>query len=173
MLSREEMNETQEKLFDTSIFLGKLLALGLVFRSFIFLYPSTAGLQNSLAKILSSLLNFTGFSSTVQGTLILTADATYRITQDCLGWKSIAAFSGLTLASSRIREKWRFLAAGIFLLVLLNIVRVFTTIHLASIDFISYDIIHGTLWKWGLTVAVLALWSWEFVDLDEIKRTFK
>ncbi|MFB6147932.1 MAG: hypothetical protein ABEJ66_03535, partial [Candidatus Nanohaloarchaea archaeon] len=72
--------------------------------------------------------------------------------------KSMAAFTGLLFASGSLKKHYRFLAAGLLGLFLANIARVTSTVYLSHAGLISFDIIHGTLWKWGLTAVVLGLW---------------
>lgn len=159
---RREMNKRQRKLFETSLFLGRLLTAGIIFQLILFLYPSTYGIQAWFAGLISTLLGFTGLETTKEGIFILLDGASYRVTQDCLGWKSMAVFTGLMFASSSLRKHYRFLLAGIAVLLLANTVRVVSTVYLSHTGIISFSIIHGTLWKWGLTAVVLGLWVYWF-----------
>jgi exosortase/archaeosortase family protein len=157
-----EMDERQQKLFRTSLFLGKLLAAGAVFQAVIFLYPETYGIQAWYAGMISGVLNSLGLEATASSHYILMDSGIYRITQDCLGWKSIAAFTGLMFASGSLRKHYRFLLAGIGTLLVANVVRVVSTVYLSHTGVVSFDIIHGTLWKWGLTAVVLLMWFYWF-----------
>lgn len=156
------MDERQQKLFQTSLFLGKLLAAGAVFQTFIFLYPETYGIQSWYAGMITGLLNSLGLEATSSSHYVLMDSGIYRITQDCLGWKSMAAFTGLVFASGPLRRHYRFLLAGFLTLMIANVVRVVSTVYLSHTGFVSFDIIHGTLWKWGLTALVLIIWFYWF-----------
>lgn len=162
----EEMDDRQRKLFETSVFLAKLLFAGIIFRTILFLEPGTYTLQTWLSDITSSLLNAIGVSSSVDGVFVMLETGVYEITRDCLGWKSMAAFLGLMFASSSLRENRRFIFTGLLVIIASNIVRVTTTIYLTHIGFISFDIIHGTLWRWGLTAVVMLLWLQWLQDKD-------
>ncbi len=158
-LNPDEMDERQEKLYETSVFLARLLAAGIVFQAILFIYPDTYSLQAGLTGLVSTLLNWIGVPSYYEGIFIFLGESSFRVTQDCLGWKSIAAFMGLMFASSgNLREHRNFILAGISALVVGNVVRVITTIYLSHINLISFEIIHGIFWKWGLTALVLVLW---------------
>ncbi len=157
---REELDERQKKLYHTSLFLGKLLVAGIFFQLILWVYPDTGLLQSGLAKIVSVLLQLSGLENTAWGIKIFTKDAVYLISQDCLGWKSIAAFTGLIFASDhRLGEHAEFIGLGATAIASANILRVVTTIHLSDLGIVSFDIIHGFLWKWSLTLFVLILWG--------------
>lgn len=157
-----EMDEKQRKLYRTSVFLGKLLVAGAVFQALVFLYPSTYGIQSWFAGLVSGILEFLGVEASASGYFVLLESGTYRITQDCLGWKSIAAFTGLMFASSSMRNHYRFLLSGIAIILVANVVRVVSTVYLSHTGVLSFSIIHGTLWRWGLTAVVMVLWIYWF-----------
>lgn len=157
-LDTGELDRRQWKLLYTSIFLGKLLFAGAIFQLVLFLYPSTYGIQAWFAGIVSRVLGLLGIQATHTGYFIFLDSGTYQITQDCLGWKSMAAFTGLMYASGPLGKHWRYLFTGIGVLAAANMVRVVSTVYLSHQGIISFDIIHGTLWKWGLTAVVLILW---------------
>ncbi|MFB6291844.1 MAG: exosortase/archaeosortase family protein [Candidatus Nanohaloarchaea archaeon] len=162
-LEPKDMDERQEKLFNTSVFMARLLLIGLVFQAVLFIYPSTYGLQEGFAEMMAAILNSIGIESSAEKVFVYAGNEVYRITQDCLGWKSAAALTGLVMASPGDRGgRARFAAVGIAALMVANIFRVLTTIYLSHIGFLSFDIIHGIFWKWGLTVLVLAMWIYWF-----------
>ncbi len=160
----EDMNKRQRKLFSTSVFLGKLLIAGIVFQAIIYLNPDTYSLQVWFAAMITLLLNLAGVEAVHEGILILLDTGVYRMIQDCLGWKSKAVFVGLMFASSSLRKHYRFMISGLVAIFLANIIRVFTTIYLSHLGIVSFEVIHGTLWRWGLTVVVLALWLYWFQE---------
>ncbi|MFB6241832.1 MAG: exosortase/archaeosortase family protein [Candidatus Nanosalina sp.] len=161
----EGFSERQERLFDTNIFLAKMLAAGAVFHLILYIYPNTVPLQALFSDLIAGTMNLFGYSFYSPEVFLLGAGgAAYEITQDCLGWKSMMAFTALMYASpGRTRNNLRFLGAGLALIFLANIVRVVTTVHLAELGVISFGVIHGFLWKWGLTAIVLIAWGyWSF-----------
>ena len=170
----EEFTETQQKLFDTLQFMAKLLIAGAVFQGILYIYPDTTPLQSVLAQIIGGMLGSAGIISQVDGISVLTGQAEYVITQDCLGWKSMAAFLGLIYASTeRTLEHLTFILQGLVILVIANIVRVYTTVVLAERGIISFELIHGVLWRWSLTLLVLGLWIYWMKDLKEREPIFQ
>ncbi|MFB6100392.1 MAG: archaeosortase/exosortase family protein [Candidatus Nanohalobium sp.] len=174
MINTEDFTETQQKLFKTLVFLGKLLLAGAVFHGILWIYPDTDLLQAFLADIISAMLKSTGFQSAADGTYITLSGMQYVITQDCLGWKSLAAFTGLMYASSkRTLEHLNFILQGFAVILIANIIRVYTTIFLAEKGIISFNIIHDVLWSWSLTFLVLAIWAYWFLNLKDREPVYQ
>lgn len=140
-------------------FVFKLLLAGLVFRAIIFLNPDTYFLQEQLAELTADTLNYLGGNYYARDALILGERGSYLVTRDCLGWKSVSAFIGLVFASTKnlVRHS-KTLIIGTVLLLVINLVRVVTTVWLSEIGLISFEIIHTFLWRWGMTLTVLIAW---------------
>jgi len=164
----EQFTETQQKLFETLKFMGKLLLAGAVFQLILYIYPDTRFLQAGLAQIISAMLQSTGFQTATEGISIIISNTEYIITQDCLGWKSVAAFTALIYASNeRTVEHITFIIQGAASIILANIIRVYTTVLLAERGIISFNIIHDVLWSWSLTLIVLILWLYWLKNLKD------
>ncbi len=159
------MTSFQRRLYQTSVFLGKLLLVGAIFQSIIWLSPSTVEIQSFYAGFLTYLMNLFGAEAVNSGIDIhLNNNSIYRIVQDCLGWKSIMMFTGLTFASHRersVRKTLKYLGTGIILIQIGNIVRILSTIYLAESGIISFEIIHGLFWTWGLAALVFVIWVYQ------------
>lgn len=156
MFEDRELSEKQQKMLEANIFLGKMLAVGAVFHLILWAYPDTSWLQARYADFIAYLMNFFGYSFRAESVFILPG---YEITQDCLGWKSVMAFTALVFSStSRYRDNLRYILAGAGIIIVANTVRILTTIHLSELGLISFEIIHGFLWKWSLTALVLLGW---------------
>jgi exosortase/archaeosortase family protein len=168
--SREDMNDRQEKLFEGLKFFSKLLFAGLIFQAILYIYPDTTSLQAFLAQITAVLVDpLMKTSFTASGINVVTEGFRYVITQDCLGWKSMAAFTALIFASTeKYRKNLKYVLGGILVIFLANIARIVTTIYLSHTGIISFEIIHDTLWKWSLTGLVLVLWVIWFEKLRHI-----
>lgn len=155
----EEFNERQKKLFDTSIFLSKMLLAGAFFQLLIIIYPDTTGFQAALADITQRILEILGVNLRKQGINLIDQNVTYIVTQDCLGWKSMAAFTALIFSSTNQYRKYiKPLVLGLLAIINVNIFRIVTTIYLSHINLISFEIIHSFFWKWGLTFLVIIMW---------------
>ena len=156
----EDMNDFDRRLYETTKFVGKLLIAGLVFRGVLFVIPTTYQVQAAFTSLIGYLLSFTGLEVMTEGIRLFTDEAVYIIVQDCLGWKSMAVFLGLMWASTkRTLEHLNYILAGLGVLVIGNVLRVFSTVYLAEIGLFSYEIIHGVLWRWSLTLIVLGIWG--------------
>lgn len=172
--SKENMNERQEKLFEGLKFFSKLLFAGLIFQAILYIYPDTTGFQAFLAQLIAFLVDpLMKASFTASGIDVVTDGIRYVITQDCLGWKSKAAFTALIFASTeKYRKNIKYVFAGLVLIFLANIVRIVTTIYLSHTGVISFEIIHDTLWKWSLTGLVLLMWVIWFEKLQYVDNPF-
>lgn len=165
-----DLTERQEKLNKTLLFMIKLLAAGAVFHLILNIYPDTTSLQIALAQQVDAILSTIGLNLQQDGIYLISEQARYYITQDCLGWKSMAMFTGLVFAgSAKFRNHLKYVFGGIMLIYLANIVRVVSTIYLAEAGIISFGVIHGILWKWGLTALVLVMWlTWfNYAEIEE------
>ena len=161
--ARDELSQRQEKLLETNIFLAKMLAVGAIFHGILYIYPNTVPVQAVFSDFIAGLMNFFGYSFSSPSVYIVQGSTAYEITQDCLGWKSMMAFTALMYASpGKLSKHLKYLFAGLGVIVLANIVRVVTTIHLTELGLISFEIVHGFLWKWSLTAVVLVVWIYWF-----------
>ncbi len=156
----ETVDFNHEKLKSILLFWLKLLAVGLVFRAVLLLDPPTALLQEIQASYTGYWLQAVGLDPTVKGSFIHLSGETYLITRDCLGWKSMFLFIGLVFASAKKVGNLRFfLPTGLLVILAANNLRILSTIFLVEAGFFSWDVIHGFLWRWGLTAVVLLVWS--------------
>lgn len=162
----EELEGRERKLYETSIFVSKMVLAGLIFQLVLFTYPDTYGLQAGLAHVTQILLELFGVELERQGALLVDSRKSYLVTQDCLGWKSMAAFTALLFSStSEYRRHLKPFIAGIIVIGSVNIIRVSTTVYLSQAGLISFEIIHSLFWKWGLTFTVIVLWLfWLYND---------
>jgi exosortase/archaeosortase family protein len=174
IIQKEDLNDTQEKLYDTLVFLVKLIAAGAVFRAILWIYPDTQIIQAFFAEFIAAMLNSTGLETVTQGIYISIKETPYVITQDCLGWKSLAAFTGLVYASTkRTLEHLNFILQGFAIIIIANIIRVYTTVLLAEKEVISFSIIHDVLWSWSLTLLVLIIWAYWFTKMKDSEPLFQ
>lgn len=152
------LSDRDRKILDANIFLGKMLVVGAVFHAVLFLYPNTVPVQEAFAGFLTDSMNLFGYGFTHHGVYMMDGGSGYEITQDCLGWKSMMAFTALMVSSGKVITNLKYLIGGLGLIVVANFVRVVTTVHLAEIGLFSFEIIHGFLWRWSLTAIVLVIW---------------
>lgn len=169
----EEFNQRQKKLYQTLKFFTKLVATGLIFQLILYIYPDTTAAQAFLAQITAAIIDpLTKASFTVSGIEVVTPGVRYIITQDCLGWKSMSIFTALIFASTeKFREQLDWVITGLIVIFVANVVRIVTTVLLSHGGIVSFEIIHDTLWKWSLTVLVLAMWWLWFEKLGGTQVT--
>lgn len=155
----ESFNEKQRKLFDTSVFMSKMLAAGAFFHLLLVLYPNTYQFQVFLTELTQRILEIIGLPLERRGINLIDGNVRYVVTQDCLGWKSMAAYTALIFSStSEYRKYVKPLLIGLLLIAVINVFRIVTTVYLSHIGFVSFEIIHSILWKWGLTFFVVLIW---------------
>jgi len=95
--------------------MAKMLGAGAVFHLILLLYPSTYGFQSALAEITQRILGIFGIYLERQGINLIDYNVTYVVTQDCLGWKSMSAFTALVFSSTNeYRKYFKPLLVGLF-----------------------------------------------------------
>lgn len=151
----------QDKLRDASKFMLKLAVAGFIFRGVLYLSPETFFLESILAGITGNIIQLFEGGTRVLGNRILIGDHIFVVTQDCLGWKSIAAFSGLCWASDII-DRGSILIKGFAVISIANVARIVSTVLMANYEVISFELVHGLLWRWGLTFVVISMWAYWF-----------
>jgi len=125
------------------------------------------------AFILSYLLNIMSVSAQVFYTLspetlttipaihVKDLNLSFGIDNSCTGYISMLALTGLILSTPRrkLRKKFSFLAIGLVILFLANILRILITI-LFALNFgeIYLDVVHNFLWREALIIIVVILW---------------
>ena len=84
---------------------------------------------------------------------------------DSTGWKSLYALTALVFASGvgTLRNKLRFLAFGLPLIIFVNLLRVVTTILFAlKFGFQYFDFVHTFLWSVLMVLFVIGVWYYLF-----------
>ncbi len=110
-----------------------------------------------------SLLQFIGVDASVSGDFIvvpvINGNFAASVSWDSTGWKSMLAFFALLFATdAAIRKK---LIGLLFIPVIyfVNILRiVFMFFFVSRYDVAYYNLLHATLWSWGLIITIFVLW---------------
>jgi len=158
-VNRPDLEINEEKLLEATKFMAKLAVAGVIFRAIIAISPNTYFLESFLAFLTGNIIQIFEKSTRIVGNRIIIDSSIFVVTQDCLGWKSIAAFIGLSWAS-KLYKSYKILFAGVIAISIANVVRIVSTVLLAQYSIISFEIIHGLLWRWGLTFLVFVLWGY-------------
>ena len=157
-----------EKLEAISVFLLRFAAAGIVFNILILLVPTIIPLQKFFASATALSLEFLGLTVERSGIDVLTSKGWYRITRDCTGWKSAIALFGLSFASKTWSVK--LLSQALTLILSVNLVRIVSLIFLDQTGLASFQLVHGTAWRWGLMAVVLGFWSWKIRGTEPVER---
>ena len=110
-----------------------------------------------------SLLRFIGVDATMSNGFVvvpvINGNFAATVSWDSTGWKSILAFFALVFATdAAIRKK---LIGLLFIPVIyfVNILRiVFMFFFVNRYDVVYYNLLHATLWSWGLIITIFVLW---------------
>ena len=98
------------------------------------------------------------------------------VSWDSTGWKSMLAFFALVFATEFSIKKKMFGLLLIPIIYLINILRiVFMFFFVSKYDVAYYNLLHETLWSWGLIISILVLWVvWmKYINIEENKRKSK
>ena len=141
------------------LFLMKLLISGLVFYALSVFLPPLYDVQIGFAALIGELLQLSGLPAEYAGLYIYLGESTYLIVRDCLGWKSLALLTGLYYSStSNYSRHARALVSGLLLIAVSNVLRVYSTILVAEVGLVSFEVVHSVLWRWSLSLVVLGVW---------------
>ena len=120
-------------------------------------------LKDVTADFTFHMLRLTGIDASIAGNIIsIPAENgvfAARIDWDCTGWKSMFALFALIFATDfSLRKKMRGLVL-IPAVYLVNLLRIwFMFLFVSDFGLAYYDIVHATVWSWGLILTVLIFW---------------
>jgi exosortase/archaeosortase family protein len=167
------------KLLTILLFLIKFNLLAIPMYLIIHLNLSFQPLQNFLASLTKISLNLLGYYAIQQDSLVITTskDQLYSIevSWDSTGWKSMYAILALTISTpiKSWKRKLKFMAISIPTIFLINFLRILTTILVTlHYGFNYFEIVHTFLWREGLILAVVCIWSfWVWSEKDNLVLT--
>ncbi len=169
-----KLTEQQQKLFDTLLFLAKLL----VFAVPLYIVMSLEGLLFPLQELVTQNVRFVlqalGFSVSGEGFLVIANDIIFFISEDCTGWKSMLFLAALVFAVPKVPMKKRLigLATGLPVIYIGNLLRILLVVSAwHSYGFAFALMIHNYFWQAGLIALVLVLWLSWLVWTGKIKTT--
>lgn len=154
----------QERLWETFLFLIKILILAIplyVILSFQgLLYP----LQELVSRNVYLILKYLGFQATRHDFLITIHGVNpflFLVSEDCTGWKSMLFLTALILAVPKVSWIKRLLGMtfGISLIYLGNLLRILAIVHIEQVYGLELaNLIHDYLWQAGMISLVLLIW---------------
>lgn len=150
------------------VFIARFLAFGLPLWALLATgfeyYPAEKATAYAVYLLLVSLGYPATFASHASPELLVPAvnlgGLAVGIVWDCVGWKSVLALLALVWAVPGVSNKKR---AGVLwlvpILLALNILRLATTILAGYLwGEWAFDLVHLTLWRYGLTIILFLLW---------------
>jgi len=165
----------QQKLWETLVFVMKLLALSLPLYFVMLFGISIYPLQMLDVSVSSSVLNSMGYYVSNQGPMV-TVDGgspfTFYLTEDCTAWKSFLFLFALVFAVPAVSMKKRLFGFGLGIPILwlgnqARIVGVVMTAEATSAQFAMFT--HDYFWRIFLVFLVLGVWIfWIKYPLESI-----
>jgi exosortase/archaeosortase family protein len=179
---KAKLSGTQKKLFETLLFLVKVVAFSIPLYAIMYFQGVLAPLQEAVSADVVWMLNMMGIEASRNGFLILAGNGiAFIVSEDCTGWKSMLFLTALICAVPLVPLKKRLagLAAGISVIYLGNLFRVVLVVLVWRGYGLSFaGAIHDYFWQAGLILLVLVIWlSWLFwtgrLEKTLIKRLHK
>jgi exosortase/archaeosortase family protein len=163
-LFRLSLTAQQEKLWDTLIFLLKVLVLSIPLYFIIIFSIRLAPLQQLDASVSSGILRAMGFAVQQDGAYLTVGTQnpfTFYLTEDCTVWKSVLFLFALIFAVPAVSLKKRLIGLGLGVPVLwmgnqARILGVVLTERVTTAQFAMFT--HDYFWRVFLVFLVLGLW---------------
>jgi exosortase/archaeosortase family protein len=157
-----KLDSRQKKLFETLVFLLKLLVFAVPLYAIMsfqgILYPLQAAVTHNVLW----LMGLAGLDASASGFLITAGEIVFLVSEDCTGWKSMLLLAALVLSVPGASPKRRLagLAAGIPLIYAGNLFRILAVVFVwRSYGLGPATAVHDYLWQAGLIFLVLAAWT--------------
>jgi len=154
----------QQKLWDTLLFLLKVLVLSIPLYLIIMLGMSLALLQNLDASVSSGILRAFGYPVQQDGAYITVGSAkpfSFYLTEDCTPWKSFLLLFALVFAvpAVALASRLKGLAVGLPLLWLGNQARILGVVFTEQATSVQFAMLtHDYFWRAFLILLVLGVW---------------
>jgi exosortase/archaeosortase family protein len=162
--SGNSLTVQQQRLWETLLFLAKVLMLSLPLYLVLAFSVSMAPLQGFDAFVSSGILRAMGFAVQQEGSLVTVGNGepfSFFLSEDCTAWKSFLFFFALVFAvpGMLLRKRLLGLAFGIPILWLGNQARIVGVVLTESVTDVNFAMLtHDYLWRTFLVVLVLMLW---------------
>jgi exosortase/archaeosortase family protein len=172
---RINLSSGQRKLFETLLFLIKLLVFAIPLYIILIFQGVLLPLQEFVSFNVYHILKFTGLEVVKNGVLLTANGFAFFISEDCTGWKSMLLLAALVFAVPGVRMKKRVLglAIGIPVIYVGNLSRILIMVSVSlnyGQEFAS--VIHDFFWQIGLVSLVLILWVSWLIWVGKVKIKF-
>lgn len=170
-----KLNRDQRRLFETFLFLVKLLVFAIPLYLILGFQGILLPLQELVIHNVHFILKSMGFEILTEGLLLRTGDIVFFISEDCTGWKSMLFLAALIFAVPRVMIKKRLLglAVGIPVIYIGNLLRILMMVFIWNAYGYEFAmLVHGYFWQLGLISLVLIVWVSWLIWVQKIKITF-
>ncbi len=159
-----EFSGMQARLWETFLFLIKLLVFSVPLYLILTFQDILRPLQDLVSWNVHLILEFLGFQIVRDGFLLSIHGGNpfvFLVSEDCTGWKSMLFLLALMMAVPKVPRKKRLIGIsfGIPLIYLGNLIRILIIVYIQQTYGLGLaNIIHDYLWQAGLVSLVLAIW---------------
>ncbi len=156
-----KLGKEQKRLWQTLLFLLKILMLAVPLYLIIELNIPLNPLQEAVSRNLTLLLNLFGFNVIRDGFSLSVNGFIFYVSEDCTGWKSMLFLTALMIAFPDVETKKRIigLVVGLPLVWIGNIGRIIILIFIDKYYGIETMMVaHDYFWQLGLISLVLMIW---------------
>lgn len=169
-LAGRKLSGREKKQLFLLVFLLRFLAFALPLWALLLLGVESYSIEKATARLVYLLIIALGypaeFTEHMSPELLVPAvtlpGLQVGIIWDCVGWKSVLALLSLVWAVPGVENKKRLRALWLVPILLgLNVVRLATTIIAGYLwGGGAFDLVHLTLWRYGMMSIILLLWVW-------------
>jgi exosortase/archaeosortase family protein len=168
-LKKPRLTKRQERLWNTLIFMIKILLFSIPMYVLLAFSQILLPLQAAVSSNTVFLLRLMGFDAGVQSLFISISGANpfiFVVSEDCTGWKSMLFLIALVSAVPAVEMRKRLAGFLIGLPVIYagNLVRIILVVIIEqSFGLQAAMLFHDVLWQAGLIALVLAVWTLWFM----------
>lgn len=170
-----KLSREQEKLFETLLFLVKLLIFAIPLYVVLNFQGILLPLQEVVSQNVYFVLKSIGFEVLRDGFLLRAGEIAFFISEDCTGWKSMLFLAALMFAVPRVLMKKRLLGLvfGVIVIYMGNLLRILIMVFVwEAYGYEFAMIMHGYFWQFGLISLVLIVWISWLIWVRKVKITF-
>lgn len=170
-----KLDSRQRKLFETFLFLVKLIVFAIPLYFVLIFNEILLPLQGVVSHNVYHILKSLGFEVVRSGFLLRADGFAFLISEDCTGWKSMLFLAALIFAVPRVLIKKRLLGllVGVPVIYIGNLLRILVMVFIwKAYGYEFANIIHDYFWQLGLISLVLIMWISWLIWVGKAKVTF-
>ena len=159
--SKTKLSKEQKKLYETLLFIAKLIIFSIPLYIILNLQGLLLPLQMLVTNNVYLILKSIGFNAMKNGILLTGEGIAFFISEDCTGWKSMLFLAALLFAVPKVPKMKRFigLLIGIPIIYIGNLYRILLVVFVWKVyGQGASNLLHDYLWQIGLVSLVLVIW---------------